>query len=191
MGPIVPATGKWWRLGNIFGLEVSVAPGAVAAWLLVAGAAVLAAAWLRSLAPGTAFWAGVSAASLLFASEFFHQLGHALAARRTGYPMQGVHYFGLFAASVYPAGEPPPPGRVHAWRALGGFWVNLLLGAALLPLARYLWPISPVWGFVAAFGVFVNGVVLGLGALVPLRLPGGGLTDGGMLLALWRARRTG
>jgi hypothetical protein len=175
---------------RVLGLEVTVTPAAVLVYLAVAVLAAGAAAWLRRLAPGPALLAGIFAASVLYGSEFLHQLGHALAARRAGYPMRGVHFFGLFAASIYPVDEPELPVRIHVQRALGGFWVNIVLGVALLPLSTYLWPISPLGGYVAAFSALINIFVLGLGAMLPIRVPGGsGLTDGATLLHLWRQSR--
>ena len=45
--------------------------------------------------------------------------------------------------------------------------------------------------WLAGFGAVTNLIVLGLGALVPLKIPGGGLNDGATLLHYWRAGRRG
>ena len=58
-----------------------------------------------------------------------------------------------------------------------------MLATGILP------PAVAVVGWLAAFSAVTNGLVLGLGALVPLKLPGGGLTDGGTLLHYWRELR--
>lgn len=142
--------------------------------------------WLLRLDPG-AVSAGALSALVFFVSELLHQLGHAWAARRVGYPMTGIHFFSLFSASLYPADEPPLPRRVHVLRSLGGFWVNVVIGLILTPFAIAAWPGGGVGAWVLAFGAVANLLILGLGALVPLRVPGGdGLTDGAALLKYWQ-----
>jgi hypothetical protein len=65
--------------------------------------------------------------------QFVHQLGHALAARATGYPMIGVRYEWGFSYSEYPPNEPPLPDNVHIQRSLGGVGgVTVLLAIAVL-----------------------------------------------------------
>jgi hypothetical protein len=61
-------------------------------------------------------------------AQFVHQLGHALAARATGYPMTGIRYEWGFTYSEYPPNEPHLPDKVHIQRSLGGVGgVTLLL----------------------------------------------------------------
>jgi len=62
-------------------------------------------------------------------AQLVHQLGHALAARATGYPMTGIRYDYIFTYSEYPPNEPSLPARVHIQRSLGG------VGGATLVLA--------------------------------------------------------
>jgi hypothetical protein len=179
---------------KFFGLQVSLAPAAVVSYLLLVLLAALLAGWQLQLSLGPALLAGFFSALVFFASELLHQFGHALAARRVGHPMAGIHFFHILSGSVYPRSEPPLPPAVHVRRALGGFWVNLLVGLLFLPVALALYPrgtelLPPgpsVLAWVAAFGAFTNILVLGLGALLPLKLPGGGWTDGGTLLHYWR-----
>jgi hypothetical protein len=65
--------------------------------------------------------------------QFVHQLGHALAARATGYPMTGVRYEWGFSYSEYPSNEPPLPDNVHIQRSLGGVGgVTVLLVIAVV-----------------------------------------------------------
>jgi Zn-dependent protease len=172
---------------KLFGLDLTFTRAAFY-WHL--GLALLSAGlayWLLGLDPG-ALTAGALSALVFFVSELLHQLGHAWAARRTGYPMTGIHFFSLFAGSVYPADEPPLPRQVHIQRSLGGFWVNVVIGLLLVPFAVAAWPAGGVGAWLLAFGVVANLFVLGLGALVPLRVPGGdgGVSDGGALLRYWR-----
>lgn len=171
---------------RIFGLNITFSR-AVFLWhiglgLLSAGLAY----WLVGLDPG-AMVAGALSAVVFFVSELLHQLGHAWAAHRVGYPMTGIHFFSLFSASLYPADEPPLPRRVHVQRSLGGFWVNVVIGLVLIPFAIAAWPQGGIGAWVLAFGVVANLFVLGLGAFVPLTVPGGdGVTDGAALLRYYR-----
>ncbi len=178
---------------RIFGLRVSVAPAGA---LSFAGLAILMAwlaGWRLHLSLGVAVLAGVLAALIFFVSELLHQLGHAWAARRTGYPMAGIHFFLILAASLYPPNEPALAPRLHVRRALGGFWVNVVVGLPFAPLALALWPrgaeilptLPSLLAWVAAFTAVTNVLILGLGSLIPLPLPGGGVTDGGTLLKYW------
>jgi hypothetical protein len=179
---------------KLLGLQVTFSLAAGVAFLGLALVAALLAGWQLELTAGPALLAGVLSALVFFISDLLHQLGHALAARRVGHPMVGIHFFHLLSGSVYPRSEPALPPGAHIRRALGGFWVNLVLGALFLPVALALYPrgtelLPPgpsVVAWVAAFGAFTNILILGLGALVPLKLPGGGWTDGGTLLYYWR-----
>ena len=176
--------------GKLFGLETTVAPAALA-WhgglaLVAAGLA----AWPLGLSAPAALAAGLLSAVVFFVSEWLHQAGHALAAWRVGHPMRGIHYFSLFSGSVYPAEEPALPRRVHVLRSLGGFCVNVLLGSVLAVWALSAWPQGGLGAWLLAFGAVANLFVLGLGALLPISVPGGdGLTDGGALLKHWRESR--
>jgi hypothetical protein len=182
---------------SFFGLRTTLNPVALLSFAVLALVAAALAAWLAHLRLGPALVAGVLSALLFFLSELLHQAGHAVAAFTTGYPMRGMHFFSVLSSSLYPADEPALAPRLHLRRALGGFGVNLLVGLISWPLAVYLFPrgaeILPpavaIVGWLAAFSAVTNGLILGLGALVPLKLPGGGLTDGGTLLHYWRELR--
>ena len=179
---------------RLFGLRVTVAPAAVLSFGVLALVMTVLAARLVHLSFGAALVAGVLSALLFFVSEILHHLGHASAAWLTGYPMTGIHFFLILAGSVYPPDEPALPPATHVRRALGGFWVNLVVGLPFWPVAAALWPqgteILPgfvsVLAWLAGFMAVTNILVLGLGALIPLPLPGGGVTDGGTLLKYLR-----
>lgn|GEM_PF-361663 len=179
-------------------LRTTIAPLAVVAYAILALAAAALAGWLTHLSFGAALVAGVLSALVFFVSEWLHQAGHALAARWVGYPMRGIHFFSVLSSSLYPEDEPYLPRALHVRRALGGFWVNLVLGLISWPLAAYLFPrgteilppVISVVAWLAAFSAVTNILVLGLGALLPIKLPGGGLTDGGTLLHYWREARS-
>lgn len=182
---------------NFFGLRTTITPLALGAFVALAGVAAALAGWLAHLSLGPALVAGALSAVIFFVSELAHHAGHAVAARGVGYPMQGVHFFSVLAGSVYPADEPDLAPRLHIRRALGGFGVNVVLGLLTWPLAAYLFPrgteilppVISVVGWLAAFATVTNLLVLGLGALIPIKLPGGGWTDGGTLLHYWRELR--
>jgi hypothetical protein len=180
-------------IGPVFGLRTTLMPLFWLSYLVLAALAAYLAHALVHLALGMAILAGVLSALLFLVCEWLHQFGHSLAARLVGHPMIGVRFFNLFSASEYPSDEPSLPPRVHVRRALGGFWVNIVIGLLLLPIAVKLWPngretLPPAVSLVAwlaGFGLFLNLIGLGLGALLPLKIPGGGLNDGGTLVHYW------
>ncbi len=174
-------------LFTLFGVTTRITLVGLGAYLLTSAAL----AWLATSQSGLSFaegWlAGGLSALFAFGSEWLHQMGHALVARLVGFPMVGMEFFSILSRSEYPADEPPLPASVHIRRALGGFWVNLLLGALLLPatFAAGSGPLAWALGFTA----FFNFVVLGLGALLPIDIPGVLTNDGGTLWRYWRARK--
>ncbi len=124
------------------------------------------------------------AVALHWLAALLHQLGHALAARSTGFPMNGIRfgYFGLLAASRYPRDEPQLPARVHIRRALGGplasAFVSLVAGAM-----AFAFPLAGIFATLAQFFFWDNLLVFALGSLAPL-----GFTDGSTLLQ-WRNKK--
>ena len=182
---------------SFFKLRTTVTRLAAVSFGVLALVATALAAWLAHLSLGPALAAGVLSAVIFFLSELAHHAGHAVAAAWVGYPMRGIHFFSVLAGSVYPEDEPDLAPRLHIRRALGGFGVNVLLGLLCWPLAAYLFPqgteILPpaisVVAWLAAFSTVTNFMVLGLGVFVPIKLPGGGWTDGATLLHYWRELR--
>lgn len=154
------------RLGTLAGLSLAAAPSALAAspllWLALSALAV---AWLRLSAVAAVIGGGI-AVLVHWASEITHQLGHAWAARRTGYPMQGIRLWGALSASIYPNDEGELPARVHTlWSLLAGLAAGIVAALAFPAggLARYL--------SLSAFGDYLG--VLALGAFAPLGFTGG------------------
>jgi hypothetical protein len=170
-----------FRLGRASGLELTVLPSALwsmaALWLGLCAAGV----WLLHLNLGEAVLGGLLGVMIHWLSEFWHQLGHAVAARRTGYPMTGLRFWGVFSTSLWPADEPPLPGRIHIRRALGGPIASILLGGLAAVIARLLGPEGGLAWFLALVAAADNLLVLGLGAFLPL-----GFTDGSTILQWWR-----
>lgn len=179
-----------YTLFTLFRLKTTISPFGVFASVLIAlPVLTLLAALTASLSFGEALSAAILGLGVMFVSEYLHQLGHAFAARRVGYPMIGVHFSTLLSTSVYPRDEPPLPPGVHIRRALGGFWVNVVIGLLLAPYAFFLWFGGGVRGWLVAFTAVYNFFVLGLGALLPIDIPGVFTIDGGTILRYWRERR--
>lgn len=171
-----------YPLFSVLGVQTTISPtGLASLGIAVFGLAGLAAVW-SGLPLGEALLAGGLGAASMYLGEWLHQMGHALAARRVGHPMIGLHFRSVLAASEYPPDEPALPARVHIQRALGGFWVNLGIGLFLAPYAFFLSFAGGALAWVVNFAVFYNVVVLGLGALLPIDIPGVLTTDGATLL---------
>lgn len=172
------------RLGRVAGLAVSAGASAFAGslvlWVLAGGFARL----VLHQPLGVALAGGALVLALHWASDIWHQLGHAWAARRTGHPMIGVRLWLLLSTARYPTGEPPLPAAVHAQRALGGPLASLVLTLIAGALALALLPLAGAFRWVLVFFFLDNLLILTLGAFLPL-----GFTDGSTLLRLWRARR--
>lgn len=174
---------KLIHLGNIFSLKIMARSTAVTGflllWLIFSLMGWLGLDW----GVGTAVLTALLATILHFCGEFWHQLGHAWAARRTGWPMSGVMFVWVLAASLYPRDEPELAARIHIWRALGGpaasFLLAVVLGVAVWGIRPYTTPID----YLLRFFFLDNLLVFTLGAFLPL-----GFTDGSTLLRYWPHR---
>ncbi len=173
-------------LFTLFGLKVTFSVFGIVSFLIAVPPIAWLAARLLQLTFGQAVLAGTLSAIAMFAFEIIHQCGHAWAAKSVGYPMIGIHWHSWFSSGLYPADEPPLPPSVHIRRALGGFWINVLIGLLLIPLSIYLWPRGGVMAWTVAFTVAWNVAILGLGALAPIDIPGVFTIDGGTILHYWR-----
>ena len=131
-----------YEIGKIFGLRLSIEPkffiGTAIIWLVVGAVSflLLEATFLQ------AFLVGLVTTLLYWASDIVHHLGHAYAARRTGYPMAGIRLgtLLLLGTSLYPDDEGQLPGAIHIRRALGGPVASILLGIVVGILAFILYP---------------------------------------------------
>ncbi len=117
-------------------------------------------------------------------SEFFHHIGHHIAAKKTGYPMKGVLFIWVLAASLYPKNEPDLPARTHIKRALGGPIASLLLGGLFVIVGGLLFPYKNLAFYLCGFIGLLNLLVFGLAAFLPL-----GFTDGSTILKWWPKTR--
>jgi hypothetical protein len=168
------------QLGRVASLRLtadwSAIVGSILLWVLLSGIAALG----LSVSPGAAVVGGLVAVLLHWASDIFHQLGHARAARATGHPMIGIRLWWVLSASIYPSEEGSLPAAVHIRRALGGPVASLLLTVIAAVIVLTFRPLGGVYWWVALFFFLDNLLVLTLGAFVPL-----GFTDGSTLLHWW------
>ena len=175
---------KDYHLGTLGGLRLSARPsaalGALGLWALLGGLAYA----VLDLPYATALGAGLAATGLHVGSEIVHHLGHAWAARRTGYPMAGIQMWGVFGASIYPSDEPVLPPATHIRRALGGPLASLLLtliaGAVTLLLSAGLARWLGLFWFLDNLFVFTLQVFLPLG-----------FNDGATIWHWWKVGRRG
>jgi hypothetical protein len=181
------------ELGDVAGLRITAFPNAligfIGLWVILSIIAIV----LPLLPPPHAILGAFSCTLLHFFSEFWHQLGHSWAARRTGYPMIGVRFWWLLGQSIYPKDEPPLPGKTHIQRALGGptasFLLTMIAGvlhliSALLianaPLEETYPSYLVAFFHITLFFFLDNLLVFTLGAFLPL-----GFTDGSTILRWW------
>jgi hypothetical protein len=172
-----------FKAGKIVGLQLWITPSAVIASAVLWLALTLVATFLFDVALIEAVLGGMIAVGLHWLSELWHQKGHALAAKRTGYPMEGNRLWTLLGLSLYPRDEPELPANIHIQRALGGPIASfiLVLVAAILLLVTL--PVGGVPVLLAQFFLLENLFVFFLGAFLPL-----GFTDGSTLLYWWGKR---
>ena len=178
---------KEYRLGKWASLQWSMTRaaivGAIGLWLIAVGLMVA----VFSIPIGSALFGGVIIVLLHTLSEIVHQLGHAWAARRTGYPMSGVRFgvFGLLAASIYPPAEPPLPAKTHIRRALGGpIFSAWLSSIAFILILMTIHSAAALWSFVLWFFYLENLFVMTLQVFIPL-----GFNDGGTIWHWVRRQR--
>jgi hypothetical protein len=174
-----------YKLGRFVNLNLSAVPsafvGSIVLWTALCGLAIS----LLQFPIEQALVASLFATILHWLGETVHQLGHAAFARRTGYPMIGIRYWGVLSASVYPPDETTLPAAIHIRRALGGPVASLIAAGAAGLFFLALNPVianGMVWWLV--FFLFLeNTLVFCLGALLPL-----GFTDGSTLFYWWRRK---
>lgn len=155
-------------LGKVGKLDITAEPSAAGGFLLLWAVFSFLGAKLFRLRPGAAATGGLLAATLHFVAEMWHQLGHARAAEQTGYPMEGVHLWGVLGTSVYPAGEPELPPEIHVERALGGPRASASLTIAAGILASLVRPFSRLAFMIASIFALENSLIFTIGAFLPL-----------------------
>jgi hypothetical protein len=125
----------------------------------------------------------------LYAAGLLHHIGHALAAARTGHPMAGVVFYLMLGQSLYPPDEGPLPPQVHIQRALGGPIMSGVVALATGAVALLLSGSSGLAYWIALFTAATSLLAFCWGAMLPVVLPGGAMTDG-YVIFVW-ARRQG
>jgi hypothetical protein len=171
-----------FRIGKIAGLQVSFTPSALVSSLFLWTVLAFVAHRLLGTSLIQAGLGGLLAVMLHWLSDLVHHIGHAWAARRTGYPMQGVRLWLLLGTSLYPRDEIELPAMIHIRRAWGGPVASLgmtLIGLLFVLLTRQS---EALIRWLALFFFLDNLFVFTLGALIPM-----GFTDGSTLLE-WRNR---
>jgi Zn-dependent protease len=170
-------------LGKLAGLKInmrlSVLPALILLWLALAAIGI----WGIKLTILAAVLGGLLAALLHPVSEFWHQLGHSVAARATGFPMSGILFWGLLGTSIYPPKERKLAAQIHIRRALGGPTASFVLALFAGVLAVALRSVGNVTWWSLLFFFLDNLLIFTLGSLLPL-----GFTDGSTLL-YWSKHR--
>lgn len=157
-----------YPIGKIGKLDITADASAAAGGLLLWAALWAVGRWLFRLQPGAALAGGLIATCLHFLSELWHQAGHARAAETTGYPMTGVHLWGVLGTSIYPPDEPALPGEIHVARAMGGPRASARLAVLSGLVALLTWPLGGITHMVAMLLALENWLVFTLGAFIPL-----------------------
>lgn len=171
------------ELGKFFDLQIRAYKNALFMSLLLWATLTFVAFALLQLSIFNALLSGLVATLLHWDSEIWHQLGHAWAARKTGYPMKGITLVGLLGFSRYPQDEPELPAEIHIRRALGGPAASLIVSLVSGVAALVLRPFGGAIWMVTVFWFLDNLIVFTLGSLLPL-----GFTDGSTLLYWWPRR---
>ena len=170
-------------IGKLFGLEISAKPNALF-WALVLWVVLSAIAFYVVRLPFLdSLFGGLVGVILHYVSEVAHHLGHAGAARSTGYPMRGMRFWGLIASSLYPKDEPPLPAQIHIRRALGGPTISFVVTVIALLILLAVRNGGGLTFWLALWFFLDNLLVFFLGAFLPLSF-----TDGGTLVKYWGSR---
>lgn len=159
---------KRQKLARFGRLEITADASVIGGFvLLVAVFSWLGARVFRLKAPA-ALTGGILAALLHFVAEMWHQTGHARAAEDTGFPMQGIHLWGVLGTSIYPPDEPTLPPEVHVQRALGGPRASAVLTLAAVLITLIVRPVNRLAYMVSAIFAGENMGIFTVGAFLPL-----------------------
>lgn len=171
------------KINNVFGLKLIIHPSAIICSILLELFLIFAGIQWLSLTVLDSVVGACVAIVLYWIASLGHHYGHAIAAKRTGYAMSAIRPWMLLGKSLYPKDEPDLPAEIHIQRALGGPVFSLTLSAVAGAL---VWATRPGGGlpyYLMLFFFWINFLIFGLGALLPL-----GFTDGSTLL-YWLPRR--
>jgi len=163
------------QLGKFFGLRISFVPilfiGVIGMWLFLS----LLGYYAFDFSFTEAILLGFVAMFLHYLLEVIHCLGHAVAAKWTGYPMTEIRFgmYSFYAQTIYPKDEPELPSSTHITRALGGPIANFVL-AFILFATLPLWHGN--WYWVGMF-LFLDNLIYVVQVFIPL-----GFNDGSTIL---------
>lgn len=175
---------KKYHLGTIGELEIYFQRNIFIGALILLGIFTASASLFLDYDLNKSLFAGALAVIAYYISEYFHQQGHQIAAIKTGYPMEGMVFIWVLAASLYPKDEPTLSAEIHIQRALGGPFRSFLIS---IVFAIFAWTVSPSKNMTYDLLLFISGInliVFSLGAFLPL-----GFTDGSTLLEWWPKRQ--
>ncbi|MEO1290748.1 MAG: hypothetical protein AAFV93_23650 [Chloroflexota bacterium] len=170
---------------KFFDMPVSVARSAQIGTLILLILGTALAIFTTNLTPLDAFIAGILMTIIHWVSDLFHQYGHFVAAKQTGYRSTGTRLWWILGATRYPRNEKKLSHAIHVRRAIGGPIASLIILILFMGLGTALWNYTALSRLLVAWGIFINAVIFVGGALIPLKI--GGLTTDGMIL--WRAWR--
>lgn len=162
------------KLGTLAGLELTTTPATLVGSIGLYAIIVIFMAALN-IPIGSALLGGVIVVAVHWFTEGVHQLGHAWAAHRTGYPMTGIRFgkWGLLSTALYPPDEPSLPAKIHIRRAWGGPIFSAFLSALAFILLIVIRNADTLWALVLWFFFLENFLVMTLQVFIPL-----GFNDG-------------
>ncbi|MBZ0315307.1 MAG: hypothetical protein K8L91_02730 [Anaerolineae bacterium] len=176
-------------LFTINGFKISATPSAMVGSLVLWGIFTIVALVFTRLSPIAAVVAGFLTMLLHWAFEIIHQMGHASAARKVGYPMLGVRLYLVLGASLYPSDEPDLPAQIHIRRALGGPKISLAVLAITTVILLLVWPSAGDFvRMLALFAFLDNLLVFTIGAIIPFPFPSL-IENDGVTLMRWRGKQ--
>lgn len=154
------------HLGEFFNLRITMIPLIFAGIAFIWIALSLAGYFVFDIPLGESIVLGFVAMLLHYLLELIHSLGHAIAAKWTGYPMVEIRFgvYGFYAQTIYPKNEPELLSSTHIIRALGGPIANFILSFVLFATLS-LWREN--WYWVGMFAFWDN-LVYVIQVFIPL-----------------------
>ncbi|MCQ3933039.1 MAG: hypothetical protein DPW16_21525 [Chloroflexi bacterium] len=177
-----------FQLFTVNGLKICATPSAILGSLVLWVLFTMAGLVFTDLSLIAAVVAGFLTMLLHWAFEIIHQMGHASAARKAGYPMLGVRLYLVLGASLYPSDEPDLPPQIHIRRALGGPKISLAILVIATAILLLVW--SAAGDFVRLLALFAfldNLLVFTIGAIIPFPFPNL-IENDGVTLMRWRSK---
>ncbi|MDX1615938.1 MAG: hypothetical protein R3300_16610 [Candidatus Promineifilaceae bacterium] len=156
-------------LGSVAGLPVTARASFFLARLIFTVILIVAGRFVFKLSRPKALLFGLVAAVVDPLIVLIHQLGHAWAAKKVGWPMNGISFWGLFSTCYYPLEEPELPPEIHLRRAIAGPVVSFFNGLLAGVVGLRLFPHKGVGRLLALFWMVDASGVRGIGALGPLQ----------------------